>query len=318
MKLRKVTRRGILGITSVVLGLVMCGDSILNSKNVNSKENLNLHAHDIRSSTLDSKLNSTASLEHTYNLLRLSVIPLNKLNNGRFVDNNTAVGNYLTKLYSKNKDNYDIAYDSEKTSIFEYTNNYHGAFADQNVTVLHNLFLIDALEADSVYYPANQETVKFDKILHKDYIPLKKLLRNLKKISKTKDSNLEKFIKQYNLVAKTIKAGKITDASEGLFYLTTGNLGDCSDLTPAYYTLLKRYYDFDMKMVFSKVPSEKENPLHTWLNVTIDGSNFDLDPTWYPFFVPLNPRLDYNVRPEYKEDALTSKKDYFFRDWFSK
>ena len=47
-----------------------------------------------------------------------------------------------------------------------------------------------------------------------------------------------------------------------------------------------------LDFIDGKIPSIEENTLHTWLQVNIHGTRFDLDPTWYGRFMPLNPRYD--------------------------
>ena len=161
----------------------------------------------------------------------------------------------------------------------------------QNNTEMINSIMIDAILCDSVYNFQTNSTVPFRRSIHKEYIPLKKLVDGMEKIYYNHDDKIMKLKESYNLISTYIQSGEITkDRSMNILYLTNNNMGDCNDLTPAYTALL-RYYGFDVKMPVSFVTLDTLTALHTWLQVKIDDKVFDLDPTWHTTFMPLNPRL---------------------------
>jgi hypothetical protein len=184
-------------------------------------------------------------------------------------------------------------YDNYERQIIFYgvDSSFASSIMPQNITAAKNILLINAILNDSIYDFDRNKSVKFNSSEHKEYIPLKMLLSGMDKIYYGDNSGLVKLKEYCGLISEYIRSGKLTLESSGLVYLTNNNLGDCNDLTPAYFALLT-YYGFKVDMPLSVVDVNSDISLHTWLNVKMDDLEFDLDPTWYRIFVPLDPRLD--------------------------
>lgn len=139
-------------------------------------------------------------------------------------------------------------------------------------------------------------------------IPMKELLLSLDSIYHQNLNDTEKIRKMYNLLTDKIVSGKSTSGSVRIEKLINGQLGDCNDVAPAFYSVLT-YYGFDVYMCFGKSKDEKGKVLgyHAWLGINLKEGYVDLDPTWYNVFVPLENRCEYIEKIAINDRYVTKK-----------
>jgi len=133
----------------------------------------------------------------------------------------------------------------------------------------------------------NNSTKLNEKELPTEYKNLKNLVSKLEDI-KEKAGLHNGLVLIYNEICKSIKSGDITDHSQNILDLTNGKTGDCNDLAPAYVALLN-HLGYECSILFSESIKKPDMPStgHVWLSVKTDFGQVELDPTWYPVFVPL-------------------------------
>ncbi len=140
--------------------------------------------------------------------------------------------------------------------------------------------------------------------LKNEVVSLKYLLSSLDSISVDKLDLSEKLRKMYNCLNTKISVDKDANDDVDINSLVSGQLGKCNAVAPAFYSILT-YYGFDAVMCFGKQinNSGKKVIYHAWIGVNLDDGYIDLDPTYYPFFVPLENRCKdikrYTVKDEY-------------------
>ncbi|MCX6750452.1 MAG: hypothetical protein NTZ83_03270 [Candidatus Pacearchaeota archaeon] len=142
-----------------------------------------------------------------------------------------------------------------------------------------------------------------------EILTFKTAIENMNLINETDSYNLlsEKIISLY------IKPGKVTE--EGALPLKKlveeGVLGDCNDVSASYYSLFN-YYHIPCYLVSGGVRDNKEEGLHIWLRTSakINGKEieFELDPTWYGDFVPLDIRNETCEANGLKDEFIKEKK----------
>lgn len=140
----------------------------------------------------------------------------------------------------------------------------------------------------------------------KDYYkPLKELLNELNGIySADSLSYNEKIERMYECMLKKIKPGELTEGSLGIGHLVNGKLGDCNDISAAYFALFNYY---GIKCYFKMGEEIKPNEVHAWIAVDVKDYTIDLDPTWYVRFVPLKVSGDEIENFYFKEGYMRRK-----------
>jgi len=122
----------------------------------------------------------------------------------------------------------------------------------------------------------------------KEHEPVKRLISKMDSLSQNTQNDMEKLVTIYNFLSEQLKPKDRKGSLTILQLLKDGN-GNCNDLSPSYCAVLEHYgIKCELKMGVLKYEGKEEG--HAWLRVNIDGHVFDLDPTWYKGFVPLEPR----------------------------
>ncbi|MGV8086767.1 MAG: hypothetical protein ACP5N1_03995 [Candidatus Woesearchaeota archaeon] len=164
------------------------------------------------------------------------------------------------------------------------------------VTTIHNFHMISKVDNSS------KDT------LNLSLIPMKEFILSLDSIYYQNLNDSEKIRKMYNLLTDKIVSGKLTSGSVCIEHLVNGQLGDCNDVVPAFYSVLT-YYGFDVYMRFGKSKDDQGKVLgyHAWLGIDLKEGYADLDPTWYSAFVPLENRCKYIEYVSINDDYITKK-----------
>lgn len=133
------------------------------------------------------------------------------------------------------------------------------------------------------------ETIDKEGNVGDEYKPLKELLIKCNEIHEnTEQDSLERVIKIYKTISEYVKPGELNLESVSIVDLVNGRLGDCNDLSPAYFALFN-YYHINCHIILGKT-TDSGRILHAWLYVKTSKSCFELDPTWYEYFTPLDTR----------------------------
>jgi len=166
-------------------------------------------------------------------------------------------------------------------------------------TAIENMNLIS--KRDSSYIPKKEKT------------SLDGLLEKCDKIYETtEEGGIERVEKMYEIISLYIKPGKLTDDALSLNELVEeGALGDCNDVSSSYYSLFN-YYHIPCYFVSGGVRDNREDGLHVWLRTSAKINEkeieFELDPTWYGDFVPLDTRNKACEVSALKEEFMKEKK----------
>lgn len=142
--------------------------------------------------------------------------------------------------------------------------------------------------------------------LPKEHIPFKILLNKLNRIHLKKISRQEKVRLFYDAISAEVQSGEETPESVSLEKLVQGVKGDCNDLSPAFFSLLN-YYGIETYLRYGKVIDKEGEGLHEWISVKTDGIHFDLDPTWYGSFCPLEDRNEKIEHTSLKDEYMVFK-----------
>lgn len=170
--------------------------------------------------------------------------------------------------------------EQERSIKFVKLGEYEGSISgiQMRLTAIENMTLIKEIDKTDI------------KQLKEEYVPLKKLIMELDKIDGEKISQLEKAEEMIRVISQSMESGKKTCESVGIEKLVNGELGDCNDLSPAYFAILN-YYGIKTYMRSAAIVEDKNKTgLHAWVSVNAGGASFDLDPTWYDGFCPLKDR----------------------------
>jgi len=158
--------------------------------------------------------------------------------------------------------------------------------ASQEVTLLGNAMSMKRVCENLILFQklksGEEQNPKYDKI--KEFLSLTdSVCKNVK--------GIEKVVMLYTLLSDTFdKRERTKNISRSLTELFEHKGGDCNDLTPAYSSFFQ-YYGINCSQPIGNVESKEASGGHIWLRVKVDGLTFDLDPTWYLLFAPLEPRL---------------------------
>lgn len=145
-------------------------------------------------------------------------------------------------------------------------------------TAIFRTQMLDAL--NSVCIEKVREGIEKEK-----YRKLNNLLKKIDKASKNVSGELEKTAKIYKVLSEELPERLETNGLQSITKVLERKGGDCNDLAPTYKVVFE-HYGIDCKMVYGTV-----NEGHVWLRINLGGYTFDLDPTWYSEFVPLEPRI---------------------------
>jgi hypothetical protein len=135
-----------------------------------------------------------------------------------------------------------------------------------------------------------------------DFISLKRTMTSLDSISSSRYINeFERIQKMFNKIYEKInlkKGGDNLRTDEML----NGIAGDSYDVVTTFYTLFT-YYGINCGFVFGEISGKNGGcSQHVWLRILSESIYFDLDPTLYPFFIPLKERTggDYVYQSEHE------------------
>lgn len=188
--------------------------------------------------------------------------------------------NYLANLSNEEyKTSQYIEY-LKKEEVFENSfkirprREYEAGIAEirTKLTALKNIRLIKAVDT----MPLND--------LKDYYKPLKELLNELNAIQANNFDCYEKLERIYEYISKKIKPGEITKGALGIEHLVNGKLGDCNDISAAYFALFN-YYHINCYLKMGKIL--KMEDCHGWIAVDVGEHTIDLDPTLHKQFLPL-------------------------------
>jgi len=124
---------------------------------------------------------------------------------------------------------------------------------------------------------------------------LDEMLSDIRGVAFSDESEITKLIIIYSSISEHVQAGENTPRAIPLTeILETSKKGDCNDIAPAYAAIFSAY-GFESELVYGIFEKSEINEEggHVWIRMNVDGHTFDLDPTWYPVFTPLEPR-DYD------------------------
>lgn len=128
------------------------------------------------------------------------------------------------------------------------------------------------------------------------YDKIKALLSKTDEIVASTNDELETIAKIYDFLQENLAVKKEdTNKSLSLVEILEKRKGDCNDLSPAFYSII-RIYGINIELVYGGVSIKRKDydwfvGNHTWLRVKLkSGQTFDLDPRWHDRFVPLEPR----------------------------
>jgi hypothetical protein len=185
---------------------------------------------------------------------------------------------------------------------FRALEEYEGAISEILTfkTAIENINLID--EEDSPHLSSGKENKSLEELLKK----CDRIYRT------TEEGSIERIEKMYEVISLYIKPGKVTEDALSLKELVEeGVLGDCNDVSSSYYSLFN-YYHIPCFIVSGGVRDNKEEGLHVWLRTyaKINGKEikFEIDPTWYGTFVPLDTRNETCEVSALKEKFIKRKK----------
>lgn len=211
---------------------------------------------------------------------------------------------YLTKfLAGDSKDNHSILFyqkvdERERSHKFIPLEKFEGSISniESLITAIDNFKLIKKVDRAKL------------SALPKEHIPLKVLLNKLNRINRKRISRQEKVRRLHDTISDSIESGEETSESVSLEKLVQGVKGDCNDLSPAFFSLLN-YYGIKTYLRCGKVIEKGEEGLHEWVGVEIDNVYFDLDPTWYGTFCPLEDRNEKIEHTSLKDEYMVFKKN---------
>ncbi|MGV8086768.1 MAG: transglutaminase domain-containing protein [Candidatus Woesearchaeota archaeon] len=146
------------------------------------------------------------------------------------------------------------------------------------------------------------------KDLPSKYHSLKDLLLSLDSIAiNYYDNEPKKLIRTYELLQRSIALDREdTYASVSIDRLLNGKNGNCDDIAPMFYSIL-RYYGFDACMRFGQFSDINGNiGYHAWVGLRLNDIYIDLDPTWYVNFAPLENRSN-SIPTNFLEKRCTIK-----------
>jgi hypothetical protein len=279
---------------SLVSALIILplSDSILRSYGDNSNNTSNTNSvSEIKSITLENTvmwLDVYDSINHNFITRKDGIADafLNEVNNNRYSD-----ADYLD--YFRRVDSLENIGTWVPLKIAEAGLSHLAT----NFTAINNFEIIEGV--DSI---ARQD-------LKDEYVPLKDVLLSLDSINIKNLKPREKLRQMYNYLTDHIQAGKTTINSVAIEKLASGQLGDCNDVSPAFYALLE-YYGFDSGMCFGRSIDDngKSVGYHVWIGVNLPEGYIELDPTWYNAFVPLEERCDSIEWTGLKKQFIRKKK----------
>ncbi|MFH0831445.1 MAG: hypothetical protein V1886_01085 [archaeon] len=211
---------------------------------------------------------------------------------------------YLGKFLTEEKMNnstlsfYQKVDEQERELEFHCLQDFEGSISqiESLITAINNLKLIREGDRANIYK------------LKEEYIPLKVLLDKLNRVYHKKLAQQTKLKELYEIISAEVKSGEATHESLPLEKLVQGAKGDCNDLSPAFFSLLN-YYGIKTYLRCGKVIDKGEEGLHEWISVEIDNTLFDLDPTWYGSFCPLEDRNKKIKHSSLKEEHMIFKKN---------
>lgn len=236
-------------------------------------------------------------LIHTPEVFNKETNKFNQLEGGISEDclnqyiNSSSTGDNTIEYYQK-------VDEQERKLKFIKRGKYEGGLSNIEtlLTAIENMKLISEIDKTNITQ------------LKEEYVPLKKIIMELNKIDDKKISQLKKAEEMIEIISQSVESGKETRESVGIEKLVNGELGDCNDLSPTYFAILN-YYGIKAYMRSAAITEEnKKIGLHAWININVDDISFDLDPTWYEGFCPLEDRDKEIEHYSLKDKFMTYKK----------
>lgn len=161
------------------------------------------------------------------------------------------------------------------------------------MTTRTNMFLLEELDK----YKQEEIPRKYQKT--------KEMMKKIDLVYLKEKNELKKFQETYKIIRQYIHSNGNVDGTLSLEELTNGKGGDCSEMTSAYYSILK-FYGFNIYMRISRAKAKEDEQAygHAWLHVKLDAGSFDLDPRFYKdMLTPIEDRdknINYiSIEPKY-------------------
>jgi hypothetical protein len=124
-----------------------------------------------------------------------------------------------------------------------------------------------------------------------EYVPLKNMMDTLDMLYYKNLSQDETLAWMYEYMSTKLKGTNYEQEVRPIAEIAAGKSVNCADVTAMYYSVLS-YYGFKTSMRFGIVKDKnyKDSRLHAWITVDTKDGRIDLDPSWYPYFTPLDER----------------------------